>query len=113
MATVSWLQRGSVSASCVEAKTSSTQQTCHPVTLHIGGRRPVHCKLYILSVRCRVQDDKKYSVILEVIKNDALRQIEKERSEHCCAIVRPSVRLSVSINVERSAKGFERTFSLS
>jgi len=25
------------------------------------------------------QDDKQYGVILEVIKNDALRQIEKER----------------------------------
>jgi len=33
----------------------------------------------MLLVRRRVQDDKQCGMILEVIKNDALRQMEKER----------------------------------
>ena len=45
--------------------------------------------------RLCVQDDKQYGMILEVIKNDSLRQIEKERS----VTLSLSVCLSVCVSV--------------
>ena len=48
-------------------------------------------------LRGHVQDDKQYEMILEVIKNDSLRQIEKERSAQHTASVCLSLYVSLSV----------------